>query len=84
MTRPAGVKLVSHHGHSHWADPTLRDVDGGYALGVACDLGGRAMVHWLVPDPARPGRFTFADAPHAWATTLEASEALEAYRGQQE
>jgi hypothetical protein len=83
MPRSSGVKLVAHGGHSHWADPTLRPLPGGYALGADCDLGGVALIHWLAPDPAHPGRYVFTDAPHVWPRAGDAFAALELYRGQE-
>jgi hypothetical protein len=87
MPRSLGVKLVAHGGHSHWADPTLREVVvgdvAGYGLGADCDLGGVALIHWLAPDPARRGRYIFTDAPHVWEHPGEAYDALEVYRTQE-
>jgi hypothetical protein len=74
----AGIKLVTNrYGHSHWADPTLVQVIGGYALGAACDFGGRPMVHYFGPDPAAPGQMVEVAAPYVWPTAVEALAALD-------
>jgi hypothetical protein len=88
MARSTGVKLVSRDGHSHWADPTMREVVTdevqGWAWGVECDLGGVRMTHWLAPDGHRPGQYTWLNTPAVWPTIVEAERALAAYRQQQE
>jgi hypothetical protein len=76
----AGIKLVTNrYGHAHWADPVLVQVIEGYALGAACDFGGRPMVHYFGPDSAARGRLVEVAAPYVWPTAGEALATLDAH-----
>jgi hypothetical protein len=77
MLRSSGVKLVAHGGHSHWADPSLRPLNGGYALGA------EPQTHWLAPGPAHPGHCGSTDSQHVWPCAVNAFTSLDAYREQE-
>jgi hypothetical protein len=69
--------ITNRYGHAHWADPTLVQVICGFALGAACDFGGRPMVHYFGPDPAVRGQLVEVAAPYVWPTASEALAALD-------
>jgi hypothetical protein len=69
--------ITNRYGHTHWADPTLVQVIGGYALGAACDFDGRPMVHSFGPDPAVRGQLVEVAVPYVWPTASEALAAVD-------